>query len=132
MDEELETRENTEGMMLATDQAATFEPFEAPMDGDIPDMSDDDIAAALGFTTTLSEPLLPQDEMTTAEDEVVETADESPETEMEADEEMAEESEEVEEEPEKEEEKSEDTEILESRIKTLEMEVERLKKKEPE
>lgn len=43
-------------------------------------LSDDDIAAALGWHTTLSEPLLPMDEMTTAEGEAVETADESPET----------------------------------------------------
>jgi TolA-binding protein len=54
-------------------------------------LSDDDIAAALGFTTTLSEPLIPEDEMTTAEGEAVETADESPETEMAADEELEEE-----------------------------------------
>lgn len=36
------------------------------------DLSDDDIAAALGFATTLSEPLLPQDEMDTTEDEGME------------------------------------------------------------
>ncbi len=48
---------------------------------DLAHLSDDDVAAALGFATTLSEPLLPQDEMDTEEDEGVETADESPETE---------------------------------------------------
>lgn len=43
-------------------------------------LSDDDIASALGFHTTLSEPLLPQDEMDTAQDEATDTADESPAT----------------------------------------------------
>ncbi len=36
------------------------------------DMTDDDVAASLGFITTLSESMLPQDTMDTAEDEAVE------------------------------------------------------------
>lgn len=125
MDEQLEMRESTEGSMTAQDQAATFEPFEVSTEGDIPDLSDDDIAASLGFHTTLSEPLIPQDEMDTAEDEAVETADESPETAEEADEEIAEENpggsrDTMEEGP-------SETDILASRLDTLEMELERLK-----
>lgn len=76
MDEEIQLREGTESQMESQDEMATFDPTA--------DMSDDDIAAALGFHTTLSEPLLPMDEMTTAEDEGVETADESGATEMDA------------------------------------------------
>lgn len=40
-------------------------------------LSDDDIASALGFHTTLSEPLIPQDAGTDAEGEATETDDES-------------------------------------------------------
>lgn len=93
MDEELNLIEDTENELAANDEITTFDPSD--------DLSDDDIAAALGFATTLSEPLLPQDEMTTDEDEELETADESSETAVEAEEGPAEE---VEEEPEPEEE----------------------------
>lgn len=103
MNEELETRDTTEDAMIAKDEMATFEPFEMPTEGDATDLSDDDIAAALGFHTTLSEPLLPMDETDTAEDEAVETADESPETAMAADEETEGEQEEEPEKPPKEE-----------------------------
>lgn len=42
------------------------------------DMTDDDIAASLGFVTTLSEQMLPQDDMTTAEGEEMETPEDAP------------------------------------------------------
>lgn len=42
------------------------------------DMTDDDVAASLGFITTLSQGLLPQDDMTTAEDEETEEPEEEP------------------------------------------------------
>lgn len=82
MDEELTLREDAEEQMIADDEMATFDPTAS--------LSDDDIAAALGYHTTLSEPLLPQDEMDTAEDEEVETADESPGTAEAADEDVGE------------------------------------------
>lgn len=40
-------------------------------------LSEDDIASALGFSTTLSEPLLPQDQMDNGQDESQQTADQS-------------------------------------------------------
>lgn len=42
------------------------------------DMTDDDIAASLGFITTLSQQMLPQDDMTTAEGEEMETPEDAP------------------------------------------------------
>lgn len=56
--EPLTTRDTAEDVMLASDESATFEPFEMPTEGDVPDLSDDDIASALGFSTTLSEPIV--------------------------------------------------------------------------
>lgn len=47
-------------------------------------LSDDDIASALGFHTTLSEPLIPQDAGTDAEGEATQTADESLQTAVDA------------------------------------------------
>lgn len=53
------------------------------------DLSEDDIAAALGYATTLSEPLLPQDQMDDAQDEGVEGDGESGATEQEVGDEPA-------------------------------------------
>ena len=102
-------------------EMATFDPVD--------DLSDDDIAAALGYATTLSEPLLPQDEMTTAEDEAVETADESPETEEVADEALEEEpvEEPVEEVSSEETEKDPEKEVMKGEIRELWQEIGRLK-----
>lgn len=52
MNEELQLREGSEEQMVANDEMATFDPTE--------DMSDDDLAANLGFLTSLSESTLPQ------------------------------------------------------------------------
>lgn len=49
--------------------------FEIPTDGDV-DLEDDDIASAMGFATTLSEPLIPMDEETMMEGEVEEAPQE--------------------------------------------------------
>lgn len=64
---------------------AMGQPEESMEDMDMQDpgagMTDDDIAASLGFATTLSQLVLPQDDMETEEDEDIETADESIDTE---------------------------------------------------
>ena len=123
MNEELVLRDKTEEQMATNDEMATFDPTDS--------LSDDDVAAALGFHTTLSEPLLPQDEMDTAEDEAVETADESPETAMAADEELEEEPEE--EEPDKDDEQSKEIEEIRKELEALQEEVygEKTKDTEP-
>lgn len=51
------------------------EQFEIPTEGDV-DMTDDDIAASLGFATSISEGLLPQDEMMPEEEQETENAEE--------------------------------------------------------
>lgn len=61
------------------------EEFQIPTDGDV-DMSDDDLAAALGYVTTLSEQMLPQDTPVEALDEEMEGEEE--ETEVMSDEEQ--------------------------------------------
>ena len=65
------------------------------------DLSDDDIAASLGYATSLSEPLIPMDEMSVEEGEEVEAETEVPQEEPAPEEPPAEEvaEEEVEEEP---------------------------------
>lgn len=111
--EELQMRESAEEQMVAQDEMATFDPAN--------DLTDDDIAAALGFATTLSEPLLPQDEMDTVEDEEMEIADESVETEEAAEEEPVEE-EEVEEED-TDDEQSKEIEEIRKELEQLQKEV---------
>lgn len=98
------------------------------------EMSDDDIAAALGFASTIQEGMLPQDDMTTAEGEAVEEPVDAP---MEAEEEVS--AGNPEETPSEENEttpegdiKPTETDILSSRLDTLEMEIERLKNKDDE
>lgn len=72
MNEELVQREGTEQALTQKEDMADFGQFEIPADGDVPDLSDDDLAASLGFITTLGEKMLPPPQEEMAEEEMME------------------------------------------------------------